>query len=135
MNIMGIAVYIRLEKPIPNLDHVTMVNGKSAGAEWESLQSFAEQHNLPSLDAFVSTSKMDALDLIGEEVIEHISDAPERWFDASAGLGAVQGLKQAVRHAKPASLSGRLLDDLECYETILKAAADHQVRFHFAFDF
>jgi hypothetical protein len=133
---MGAAVYLKLENPEAAREQASVVDGKGVAREWASLNDFAESHGLTPLHDFLSMSHDDVSDLIGDDAVSEASASipPEKWFEPSKGLQAVEQLLQRIE-SNGYSLSNAALRDLHSYQEVLEAAARDKVRFHFAFDF
>jgi hypothetical protein len=126
---MGAALYIALEKPLPDVD--TMIDGKMLSKAEKQLAKAAKRLGVRLLMDFFSTSANEAADLLGEDVAG--MDIPAaQWFSAEEGLRTVDGLLAAV-DASPEL--GVAKDDLLGCQRVLKEAKKHGVKWHLAIDF
>ncbi len=127
---MGMAVFISLERPIPNLDY--SVSGKSIAQHMERLTDMARQAGCRPLEKFVSMDTNAVTNLLGEEDVKAagVGIPAAQWFDANEGLKTVRCLQkfQGVNDES-------LLRDLKDYEQVLEAAVAAAVRFHLEYDF
>jgi len=126
---MGNALYIALEKPLPDVD--TMIDGKMLSKAEKQLAKAARDFGVRPLMDFFSTSADEAADLLGEDVAG-IDIPAAQWFSAEEGLRTVDGLLVAV-DASPEL--GVAKDDLLGCQRVLHEAQKHGVRWHLAIDF
>ena len=129
---MGMAVFISLEKPIPNLDHTSLVCGKFMARHWEHLNEIARQQQCRPLEEFVTMDRAAVTNLIGEEDAKAagVEIPTAQWFDAKEALNTVRCLQRCVNNSDE-----NLLRDLKSYEHVLEAADAAAVRFHLEYDF
>jgi len=126
---MGSALYIALEKKIPDLD--TIIDGKMLSKAEKQLAKAAKRSGVRPLMDFFSTSADEAADLLGEDVAG--LDIPAaQWFSAEEGLRTVDGLLAAVGASPELSVAR---DDLLGCQRVLREAQKHGVRWHLAIDF
>ena len=125
---MGTALYIALEKKIPDVD--TMIDGKMLSKSEKHLAKAAERLGVRPLMDFFSTSADEGADLLGEDMAG-IDIPAAQWFSADDGLRTVDALlveaasSQELRAAK---------DDLLGCQRVLREAQKRAVRWHFAID-
>ena len=86
---MGGALFIALEKNIPDLD--TMIDGKMLSKAEKHLAKAAKRVGVRPLMEFFSTSADEAADLLGDDVAG-IDIPPAQWFSAEEGLKTVDAL-------------------------------------------
>ncbi len=129
---MGMAVFISLERPIPDLDHIGLVSGKTIAQHMERLTEIARQAGCRPLEEFVSMDNDAVTDLLGEEDVQAagVEIPAAQWFDASEGLNTVRCLQ---KHED--GRDENLLHDLKSYEKVLEAVSAAGVRFHLEYDF
>jgi hypothetical protein len=126
---MGSALYIALERKIPDLD--TIIDGKMLSKAEEQLAKTAERLGVRPLMEFFSTSADEAAQLLGEDVAG-IDIPAAQWFSAEEGLKTIDALlgeadiSPELRVAK---------DDLLGCQRVLREAKKHGVRWHLAMDF
>lgn len=126
---MGAALYIALEKRIPDLD--TTVDGKMLGKSEKHLAAAAHRLGVRPLMEFFSTSADEAADLLGDDAAD-IDIPPAKWFSAEEGLKTVDVLLGEA-DVNP-DLKAAKDDLLEC-QRVLREAQKHGVRWHLAIDF
>ena len=133
---MGAAIYLKLDEPEIARGMLSAISGKAAAKAWDSLNAFAVNKGITPLDDFLSVSADDLANLIGDDVVQQISpEIPaEKWFDANIGVSAIETLLGAIRSDGFEAGAG-VLQDLHAYRDVLRFAAQHGKRFHFAFDF
>jgi len=134
---VGTALYIRLEREIPDLD--LFVDGKTLCKESDTLDSIAAELGVKPLMEFFSASPDEindflegehARDLVGVEKVQEV------WFDPEDGLKTVRALLVALRE-NPEILGdteGVVLDLLE-FERVLSEAKENNVKWHLSVDF
>jgi hypothetical protein len=126
---MGSALYIALEKSIPDLD--TMIDGKMLSKAEKHLARAAKRTGVRPLMEFFSTSADEAADLLGEDVAG-IDIPAAKWFSAEEGLKTVDALLAEADH----SLELReAKDDLLGCQRVLREAQKHKVKWRLAIDF
>src|SRR5690349_22391304 len=86
---MGNALYIALEKNIPDVD--TMIDGKMLSRAEKPLAKAAKRLGVRPLMEFFSTSADEAADLLGEDMAG-IDIPAAQWFSADEGLKTVDAL-------------------------------------------
>jgi hypothetical protein len=126
---MGTALYIALEKKIPDVD--TMIDGKMLSKAEKHLAKAAECLGVRPLMDFFSTSADEAADLLGEDVAG-IDIPVAQWFSAEDGLRTVDALF-AEAATSPELRAAK--DDLLGCQRVLREAQKHGVRWHLAIDF
>lgn len=129
---MGMAIFISLEKPIPNVDHTGLVCGKFIARHLEQLNEMARQHGCLPLENFVSMDTDAVTNLIGEDDVTSagVEIPAAQWFDAKDGLHTVRTLQKFGNNTDE-----NLLHDLKSYAQVLAAADAAAVRFHLEYDF
>jgi hypothetical protein len=128
-NFMGTALYIALEKNIPDVD--TMIDGKMLSKAEKHLAKAAKRLGVRPLMDFFSTGADEAADLLGEDVAG--MDIPAaQWFSAEEGLRTVDAL---IAEADASAELKAAKDDLMGCQRILQEAQKCGVRWHLAIDF
>jgi len=126
---MGVALYIALEKQIPDFDSV--IDGKMFSKSEKQLAAAAKRLGVRPLMEFFSTSAEEAEDLLGEDVAG--ADIPAaQWFSPEEGLKTVDALLTQVEISP--ELRATKHDLLDCQRVLLEAQK-HGVRWHLAIDF
>src|SRR5260370_40365459 len=125
---MGTALYITLEKNIPQVD--TMIDGKMLGKAEKELAKAAKRLGVRPLMGFFSTSADEAADLLGDDVAA-IDIPAAQWFSAAEGLRTVDAL---LAEADPSDELRVAKDDLLGCQRVLREAQKHGVRWHLAID-
>lgn len=135
---MSTALYIVLERPIPNFD--AFVNGKSAAQALERLEAVAKQLGVRPLMEFFSIDPEEAADFLGEhgasdeEVVSGLS--PSQWFAAQEGIDTVRGLLDHLRSNRSSvANSEEVIRDLEEFERVLAMAEQEHTKWHLAMDY
>ena len=97
------------------------------------LDRLAEDHGLTPLGAFVSYDPADVADFLGEEDLEGVGEMPAvQWFDAAAGLAAVEALRaHLAAHPKAVPGQAEVDAELQAIAAELAAARTAGVRFRF----
>lgn len=126
---MGAALYIALEKTLPDVD--TMIDGKMLSKLEKQLAKAAKRLEMRPLMEFFSTSADEAADLLGEDAAG-IDIPAAQWFSAEEGLRTVDALLAAL-DASPELIAAK--EDLLGCQRVLKEAQKHGVRWHLAIDF
>ena len=126
---MGTALYIALEKKIPDVD--TMIDGKMLSKAEKHLAKAAKRLSVRPLMDFFSTSAGEAADLLGED-LAGIDIPAAQWFSAEEGLRTVDGLL-AEADTSPELRAAK--DDLVGCQRVLREAQKRGVRWHLAIDF
>src|SRR5213596_3595860 len=126
---MGAALYITLEKKIPDVD--TMIDGKMLSKAEKHLAKSAKRLSVRPLMDFFSTSADEAADLLGEDVAG-IDIPAAQWFSAEEGLRTVDAL---LAEADTSDKLKVAKDDLLGCQRVLREAQKHGVRWHLAMDF
>jgi len=121
---MGAAYYIVLDHEIEGLD--SMIDGKALSRHMESLDAAADQLGVRRLTEFFSIDPEEAAEFLSE--VEDIKMPTLQQFSAEEGLATVRALLTRPE-ARPA------LQDLQECERVLKAAAEHGVKWHLAVDY
>lgn len=129
---MGYALFIVLEREIPEVD--SFVNGKALAHAGPELAQIAAKLGLrPLMDFFAA----DPAEYFDEEELGGLDlpAAPIVWPEAGEGLLTVEGLLNYLRQ-QPQALpdSEQVIDDLEAFITVLKAAEQHRVRWYLSVD-
>ena len=129
---MGMAVFITLERPISDLDHIGIVSGKSIARHMERLTEIARQNGCRPLEEFVSMDRDAVTNLLGEEDVQAagVEIPTAQWFEATEGLNTVRCLQKQMDGSDE-----NLFQDLKSYERVLEAAHAAAVRFHLEYDF
>jgi len=124
---MGAAYFIALERKIDGLD--TMMDGKNLSRHIETLDTAARQAGVRPLSEFFSVTPEQASEFMEGEGMDagDIDLPPLQQFSVQDGLKSVKELLSRPE-AKVA------LQDLQDCERILKAAEQHQVKWHFEID-
>src|ERR1041384_8230295 len=126
---MGAALYIALEKQIPDFDSV--IDGKMLSKSEKQLAAAAKRLGVRPLMEFFSTSAEEAEDLLGEDV-GGIDIPASQWFSPEEGLKTVEGLLTQAEispELKPTK------DALLGCQRVLREAQKHGVGWHLAMDF
>jgi hypothetical protein len=126
---MGAALYIALEKTLPDVD--TLIDGKMLSKVEKQLAKTAKRLGVRPLMDFFSASADEAADLFGEDAAG-IDIPAAQWFPAEEGLKTVDALLAAV-DASPDLRAAK--DDLLGFQRLLREAQKHGVRWHLAIDF
>jgi hypothetical protein len=126
---MGAALYIALEKKIPDVD--TMIDGKMLSKAEKDLAKAAKRLGVRPLMEFFSTSTDEAADLLGDDVAG-IEIPAAQWFSAEEGLKTVDVLLAEVDSSPDLRPTK---DDLLGCQRVLREAQKHGVRWHLAIDF
>jgi hypothetical protein len=126
---MGAALYIALDKKIPEVD--TMIDGKMLSKAEKHLAKAAKRLGVRPLMEFFSTSADEAADLLGEDVAG-IDIPAAQWFSAEEGLKTVDALL-AESDLSPELKAAK--DDLLGCQRVLREAQKHGVKWHLAVDF
>ncbi len=126
---MGNALYIALEKNIPDLD--TMIDGKMLSKTEKKLAKAAKRLSVRPLMEFFSTSADEAADLLGDDVAG-IDIPAAQWFSAEEGLKTIDAL---LAEAERSLELREAKDDLIGCQRVLREAHKHGVRWHLAIDF
>src|SRR6266568_5054971 len=124
---MGAALYITLEKKIPDVD--TMIDGKMLSKAEKHLAKAAKRLGVRPLMEFFSTSADEAADLLGDDVAGIVIPAA-KWFSAEEGLKTVDALLAEADNS-PELRAAK--DDLLGCQRVLREAQQHGVRWHLAF--
>ncbi len=126
---MGAALYIALEKQIPDFDSV--IDGKMLSKSEKQLAAAAKRLGVRPLMEFFSTSAEEAEDLLGDDMAG-IDIPAAQWFSAEEGLRTVEAL---LAQAEISAELRATKDDLLDCQRVLRAAQKHDVRWHLAIDF
>jgi len=126
---MGAALYIALEKQIPDFD--SSIDGKMLSKSEKQLAAAAKRLGVRPLMEFFSTSAEEAEDLLGEDVAG-IDIPAAQWFSAEEGLKTVEAL---ITQAEVSAELKATKDDLLGCQRVLREAHTHGVRWHLAIDF
>ncbi len=126
---MGTALYIALEKTLPDVD--PMIDGKMLSKAEKQLAKAAKRLAVRPLMEFFSTSADEAADLLGEDVAG-IDIPAAQWFSAEEGLKTVDALLAAADGSPDLRVAK---DDLLGCQRVLREAQKHGVRWHLAIDF
>ena len=138
---MGAALYIVLEKSIPDFD--PFVNGKALSADEKRLDRLARELGVTPLMDFFGMNPEDVADFLEAEAEasgQPAGDLPhmegEKWFAAGDGLATVRALRQRLREEPKAVRDPKaIISDLDEFETVLERARSADVRWHVAVDF
>ena len=126
---MGTALYIVLEKNIPDVD--TMIDGKMLSKADNHLAKAAKLLGVRPLMDFFSTSADEAADLLGDDVAR-IGIPAAQWFTAEEGLRTFDGLLGEADNSPELRVAK---DDLIGCQRVLREAQKHGIRWHLAIDF
>ena len=126
---MGAALYIALEKEIPDLDAI--IDGKMISKFEKQLANIAKRLGVRPLMGFFSTDIDEAEALLGEDVAG-INIPAAQWFSAEEGLRTVDALLAEIERS--AELKAAKEDLLGC-QRVLREAQKNTVRWHLAIDF
>jgi hypothetical protein len=127
---MGAALYIVLEKEIPDVD--TMIDGTMLNKAEKELAKVAKHLGVQPLMEFFSTSADEVADLLGEDAAAGMKIPPAQWFSAEEGLKTIDALLGEVDGSP--ELSAAKEDLLGC-QRVLRGAQKHGVRWRFGMDF
>jgi len=126
---MGAALYIALEKQIPDFDSV--IDGKMLSNSEKQLAAVAKRLGVAPLMEFFSTSAEEAEDLLGDDVAG-VDIPAAQWFSPEDGLKTVNAL---LAQAEISPELRATKDDLLDCQRVLREAQKHGVRWHLAIDF
>ncbi len=126
---MGAALYIVLEKQIPNFD--SMIDGKRLSKSEKQLAAAAKRGGVRPLMDFFSTSAEEVEALLGEDVAG-MNIPPTQWFSAEEGLRTVEALLAQVETSPELR---ETKDELLGCQRVLREAQKHGVKWHLAVDF
>ena len=127
---MGAALYIALEREIPDFD--PFVNGKALSQAADKIDAIATSLRVrPLMDFFSADPAMAA-----EFLDEGAEALAQTWFPASDGLATVRALRDHLT-LKPSAVPkpSMVLEDLSDMERVLSAAEKHGVRWSLQVDF
>ena len=138
---MGAALYIALEKDIPDVD--PFVDGKALSTAEKRLDALAKKLGVTALMDDFSVDPQDVLDFFeseaeatGEPMQEVPPFAAEKWFDPAEGLRTVRALRSyLITNTAELRNTKAVLRDLDDFEKVLDNALSHGVRWHLAVDF
>jgi hypothetical protein len=125
---MGTALYIALQKTLPDVD--TMIDGKMLSKAEKQLATAAKRLGVRPLMEFFSSSADEAAGLLGEDVAG-IDIPAAQWFSAEEGLKTVDALLAAADGSPDLRVAR---DDLLGCQRVLSEAQKHGVRWHLAID-
>jgi hypothetical protein len=126
---MGAALYIALEREIPDFD--PFLNGKALSEASDQLDAFAATLGVrPLMEFFSADPEMAA------EFLDGGSGPPQCWFLASDGLDTVRALYSHLTD-NPSALrkTQMVLEDLSDMERVLTKASEHGVGWCLQVDF
>ncbi|OYU44540.1 MAG: hypothetical protein CFE44_12380 [Burkholderiales bacterium PBB4] len=132
---MSVAYFIELDDEDPGFE--TFVNGKAVAHAIEDLDALCEREGMAKLDDFMGQSMDDVADMLGEDIeMPDDAESDSLWFEAQAGLDAIDALVGAIQK-NPDALSDAdaVLEDLAEYRAVLQQAAALGARWHLALDF
>jgi len=119
---MGAALYIALEKEIPEAD--TMIDGKMLSNAEKDLARAAKRLGVHPLMEFFSTSADESADLLGDDAVG-IDIPAAQWFSAEEGLRTVDAL---LAETDTSAELKAAKDDLLGCQRVLREAQKHGVR-------
>ena len=126
---MGAAIYIALQKEIPNFDSI--IDGKMLSNAEKQLSKAAKRLKVPELMSFFSTNADEVASLLGDEAGD-IDVPEEKWYTAEEGLTTVNALIAEVERT-PALASAK--EDLLGCQRVLLEAQKHGIKWHLAVDY
>jgi hypothetical protein len=137
---MGMAIYLVLEREVPEFD-VGEMDGKSLARALPEKKG----HLLSELENFISVTEEQRAEFLQEAPdIAPDTIPPPQWFDAATGLAAVRRILlelQTHPEALDASKSQhedfveRVTTDLRAMQRGLQLAVEQGARFHLALDY
>jgi hypothetical protein len=132
---MSVAYYIELDDEDPGFE--TFVNGKAVAHAIEDLDALCEREGIAKLEDFMGQSMDDVADMLGEDIdMPDDAESDALWFEAQAGLDAIDALVGAIQKTPDAlSDADAVLEDLAEYRAVLQQAAALGARWHLALDF
>ena len=127
---MGAALYIALERQIPDFD--PFMGGKALSKASGQLDAIAKSLGVRPLTEFFSADP----DVVAEFLDEGAEAPPQLWFSASEGLSTVRALHAYIT-ANPSAAPGpdMVLGDLSDMERVLTTASEHTVGWCLQVDF
>ncbi|QDU42263.1 hypothetical protein Mal52_07190 [Symmachiella dynata] len=127
---MDIAVMLLLDRSLPGISPDDL-EGRQIFAEQKLLDNLAEKSGVRPLSDFTSMSDVDCADFLGDD-IEGLDEIPSvEWFDANQGLVTVEALLEAIVDEETVGANKELEAELESFRTVLKSAANADVRFRY----
>lgn len=128
--IMSAALYIALEREIPNFD--PFLNGKALSQSSDRLDAIATSLGVRPLMEFFSADP----DMAAEFLDEDTEAPPQSWFPATDGLATVRALRAHLT-TNPSAVPkpDMVLEDLSHMERVLSTAFEHSVGWCLQVDF
>ncbi|WP_425616482.1 hypothetical protein NA78x_000128 [Anatilimnocola sp. NA78] len=101
-------------------------------SSYERLDKLAAAQGVATLGSFLSQDPAELADMLGLDP-DDLDAAPEEWFEAAAGLQAVEEITAFVQ-ANPKAIrkADEILEELASVKLELAAAVKKKVKFHFA---
>jgi hypothetical protein len=133
---MSAALYIVLENDEPGFD--TQVDGKALSSAETQLDEIAKKLSVTPLMQFYSMEPDEAAEMMEESGGDSSEvNFPEiQWFGAEDGLITVRALRRYL--AENADLVANVSSinaDLLGFESVLKSAQEHNLKWHLAVDY
>ena len=127
---MGAALYIALEREIPDFD--PFLNGKALSQASDELDSIATSLGVRPLMGFFSADP----EMAAEFLDEGTEIPPQSWFPASDGLATVRALHSHLT-TNPSAVPKQdmVLEDLSDMERVLMKASEQGVGWSLQVDF
>jgi hypothetical protein len=133
---MALAFVVTLEKDLPEAAaYAKGKTGKALGRESDKLDSAARRKGAEPLTSLLSESQAALRAQLEADGFDpsKMRLPPELWFDAAQGLKTVRALVEYVAaNLNDFKQPNPILRDLKAAETLLAAAQDAGVRFHFS---
>ena len=128
--IMGAALYVALEREIPDFD--PFLNGKALSQASDQLDTLAASLGVRPLMEFFSADP----DMAAEFLAEGTAAPPQSWFPASDGLATIRALHANLTD-NPSAVPKHdmVLEDLTDMKRILTTAYEHGVGWCLQVDF
>ena len=127
---MGAALYIALEREIPDFD--PFLNGKALSRASDQLDSIATSLGVRPLMEFFSADP----DMAAEFLDEGTEIPPQSWFPASDGLATVRALHaHLAANSSAVPQQEMVLEDLSDMDRVLTKASEHSVGWCLQVDF
>jgi len=133
---MGLGLYLSLEREIPNVDPLA-IDGKSLARAQFLLDDIARREQVLPIRSMLCADQKEALDFLEDIGLDpdEIKLPEEQWFPAGEGRRTVHTLLTHLRTTPDCvPNTERVIADLEAMDHVLAAAEAQQVRFHFALD-
>lgn len=133
---MGAGLVIVLREEIAGMEG--FVSGRFLAREEERLSALAEAKGVRGLMEFFSTDPGTVEGFLKDEGLDpsDFPESPEQWFEAEEGLATAEALCEALRKTPGAvNDSERVLEELEDFLRVLRAARDLGARWHLEVDY